>query len=124
MILIDWLARRSRVFRAAEAELIRSAEARDQARDEADRLRARVDDLVADRDKARADATDAARRVADWLALRSFGMSVFDRSLTFDPTPPAVTESIARATPIHGRDHAREMTRKFLEDCERYAQTG
>lgn len=124
MILVDWLVRRTSLYRAAEAELVRSAEARTHAEDTLDRLKARVEELVADRDSARADATDAARRVADWLALRTFGMSVFDRSLTFDPTPPEVTESISRATPIHGRDHAREMTRKFLEDCKRYANAG
>ena len=44
MIWIDALVRRSRLYRAAGADLVRSAEARDSARDEVDRLKCRVDE--------------------------------------------------------------------------------
>jgi hypothetical protein len=124
MAIWDALVRRSSLYRAAEAELIHSAEARDQAQDERDRLKARVEELTLDRDAARGQAIDAAQKVTDWLALRTFGSPIFDATRTFPPTPQDVTDSIARATPVHGRDHAREMTRRFLEECRQNAQAG
>lgn len=124
MRFVDALVRRSRLFRAVEADLVRSAEARDRAIDERDRLLARVEDLVSDRDKARADATDAARKVADWMALRTFGAPVFDRTMTFEPISESTRDAAIRATPVHGRDHVINMTRQFMEDCKRNAETG
>ena len=124
MTLVDALVRRTRLFRAAEADLVRSAEARQSAEDERDRLKARVDDLVDDRDKARAEATSASQRVTDWMALRTFGAPVFDRTLTFEPVSQSTRDAAIRATPIHGRDHVINMTRQFMEDCKRNAEAG
>ena len=123
MTLVDALVRRSRLYRAAEADLVRSAEARDSARDEVDRLKCRVDELTADRDAARTAAIEASQKVTDWMALRTFGAPVFDRTMTFEPVSQSTRDAAARATPVHGRDHVINMTRKFMEDCTRDAQT-
>jgi hypothetical protein len=94
-----------------EVALDEAETARVRAEDEVRNLRARLDEVVAERDAARADAMKRSEQIADWIAQRYAQPPVFGNRYENQVAPPAPIPS--------SRRQARDLEQEALDALER-----